>query len=86
MNSCNALARALFLVFAFTLSTAAAVDFGDCSDSLERLRRAARDASGKANDAKTEAEEYENCAGYHEARFAPAASGFSSSEVQYGSA
>jgi len=51
-------ALALFVV------SARAVDWDSCADDLDRLKRAARDASDKANEVKSAAEELENCKRY----------------------
>lgn len=44
--------------------TASAANWDSCTDDLDRLRRAARDATDKASDVKTKAEEFENCNRY----------------------
>lgn len=55
----------LFGVFLALLSpTVGAADWDSCADDLDRLRRAAADASDAANDVKSAAEEFENCKHY----------------------
>lgn len=46
------------------VSSASAANWESCADDLDRLRRAARDATDKANDVKTKGEEFENCKRY----------------------
>lgn len=58
----------VFLVVALSGITltlnASAANWDSCADDLDRLRRAARDATDKANDVKTKADEFENCKRY----------------------
>lgn len=47
-----------------TISSVSAANWDSCADDLDRLRRAARDATDKANDVNTKADEFENCKNY----------------------
>ena len=57
-------ARHAILVFIFTTIppvAAVSADWNGCADDLDRLRRAASDASDAAKDVNSKADEYENC-------------------------
>lgn len=44
--------------------SAYSADWDSCADDLDRLHRAARDASDKANEVKTKADEFDSCKRY----------------------
>jgi hypothetical protein len=61
MGHIHSIVRILFLTATLAASGASAIDLGSCADDLDRLRRAASDATDKANDAKTKQEELQTC-------------------------
>lgn len=59
--------RLSLMVFFFATlcaSSANSADWDSCADDLDRLRRAARDATDAANEVKSKAEDFENCKQY----------------------
>ena len=50
-------------------SSTFAADWNSCADDLDRLRRAARDASDKANEVKSKFDELESCKQYPDEDF-----------------
>jgi hypothetical protein len=55
----------VFCLFAtLCVSSAFSADWDSCADDLDRLRRAARDATDAANEIKSKADEFENCKSY----------------------
>jgi hypothetical protein len=58
------IALLVFVFVGFLPSLAFSADWDSCADDLDRLRRAARDATDVANDVKSKADDFENCKRY----------------------